>query len=96
MQQPCTLQDQTGSTCNEPEIFECGAQYLFPALLPLLVTDLQDVAHEGSVPLAVGQLVRVHVTNCTNDALCQGVLVQLQLAQKLNCACSPQKNVSEM
>ena len=70
-----------------PEILEGGPKYLFPTFLSLLVADLQYVAHEGSVPLAVRQLVGVHISNGANDALCQGVLVQLQLPQKLHCAC---------
>ena len=52
-----------------PEVLEGGPKYLFPSLLSLLVADLQNVAHEGGVPLAVRQLVGIHITNGANDAL---------------------------
>ena len=65
-----------------------GKLHLFPPLLPLLLCDLEEVAHERCVALGIGQLVGVDVADGTNDGLGEGILVQLQGAQEVHRACN--------
>ena len=60
-----------------PEVLQRGPKYLLSPLLSFCITDAENVAHESSAALAVWQLIGVHVANCANYALCQGVVIQL-------------------
>jgi hypothetical protein len=59
-----------------------GGEHLLPPLLPLLIGDVEDVAHEGGVALGIRQLVRVDVPNGPDDGLRQRVPLQAQRAQE--------------
>ena len=52
-----------------PEVLQADAQDLLSPLLPLLISHLEHVAHEGGVSLGVRQLVGVDVSNGADDSL---------------------------
>lgn len=58
-----------------------------PALLPLRVAHAQQVAHEGSAPLGVGELVGVNVADAADDGLVQLVTAEVKPTQEVDGAC---------
>mmetsp|Transcript_6161 Transcript_6161/g.27743 ORF Transcript_6161/g.27743 Transcript_6161/m.27743 type:complete len:477 (-) Transcript_6161:1905-3335(-) len=66
------------------EVLLRSRQHLLPALLPLLILNLEQVAHERGVALGVGQLVRVQVAHGSHDRLGQLILVEFNILQELN------------
>mmetsp|Transcript_6913 Transcript_6913/g.24418 ORF Transcript_6913/g.24418 Transcript_6913/m.24418 type:complete len:631 (-) Transcript_6913:1328-3220(-) len=65
------------------EVLVGRGQDLLAALLPLLVRDLQHVAHERRVPLGIRQLVGVNVPDGAHHRLGHRLAVELELAQEL-------------
>jgi hypothetical protein len=64
-----TFEGGFGFGFSSPEVFDCSAQDLVPALLSLLVCHTQHVAHKGRVALTVWQLIRVHIPDGADDSL---------------------------
>ena len=58
-----------GIYTSAPEVLERRAEDLLTPLLALLIADVEHVAHEGSIALAVWQLVRVYVADRADDGL---------------------------
>lgn len=52
-----------------PEILYIGAQNLLASLLALSIRHSKNMPHHSCVTLCIWQLVRVHISNCADDAL---------------------------